>query len=538
MILRITQQYKYKFILCSLLGLANAGLTVWIIEILSSNPASTLPSDQTSWLVKFIGIIFTLLIGLNLNTYFTTKIGVDIRHQLRTFITKKVLSTSYEKITSVGGHKVYSKLTKDIEDISEFISCLPYYIQQILILICCIGFMAYTSLALFCIPFLMFTANLFLMSYLMKKDIAYHQDHRENIDHFNADIKTMVEGSKELSQSSCRNQSFYQHRAQSSIARMKGSDFKQAINSCLIDNWMIISTFIALSSVCLVHFFARIGRPEDVLTFTFLFLYIQSPVQVTTYAKEAFIKARVSIKSIEKLGLNSILDLSHHSKKLQLQPENAIIYKNLVYQYPKGKKAFSLKPINFELKQGEIVFLHGQNGSGKSTFSMLLTGLLSPQSGSISLGNQTIDSSNTRWKNLFGVVYTNSCLFQEVVDQDGKLVESERVENFLRFIKLDHKVKVKDGVLSTVDLSQGQKKRIALLLAYFENAPILVFDEFAADQDPSFRKYFYEHIIHELRAQGKTIFAITHDDTYFHHADRLFVMNQGKLSSDEAFVRA
>jgi putative pyoverdin transport system ATP-binding/permease protein len=96
-------------------------------------------------------------------------------------------------------------------------------------------------------------------------------------------------------------------------------------------------------------------------------------------------------------------------------------------------------------------------------------------------------------------------------------------------LQLDHKVSIKDGAFSTLELSQGQRKRLALLVAYLEDRPFYVFDEWAADQDPLFKDVFYRELLPELKAKGKTVLVITHDDRYFHLADRYIKLEYGQL---------
>ena len=105
----------------------------------------------------------------------------------------------------------------------------------------------------------------------------------------------------------------------------------------------------------------------------------------------------------------------------------------------------------------------------------------------------------------------------------------KRAGEYLHQLELDHVVTVKDGVFSTVKLSRGQRKRLALLTAYLEDRPIYVFDEWAADQDPVFRRIFYLRLLPELKARGKTVVAITHDDRYFGDADRIVKLEEGKV---------
>src|SRR5207237_1258073 len=111
-----------------------------------------------------------------------------------------------------------------------------------------------------------------------------------------------------------------------------------------------------------------------------------------------------------------------------------------------------------------------------------------------------------------------------------------KAQQYLTQLHLAHKVQVKDNTLSTTDLSQGQRKRLALLTAYLEDRPIYLFDEWAADQDPFFKELFYYQLLPELKAKGKTVIAITHDDRYYHVGDRIIKLDSGKIVCDAAVV--
>ena len=102
-------------------------------------------------------------------------------------------------------------------------------------------------------------------------------------------------------------------------------------------------------------------------------------------------------------------------------------------------------------------------------------------------------------------------------------------ELWLEKLGLQGKVSIENNQLSTLDLSQGQQKRVALLLALAARRDILFLDEWAAEQDPQFRRYFYRELLPWFRAQGKTLMIISHDDDYFDVADRVLEMHQGQL---------
>ena len=210
----------------------------------------------------------------------------------------------------------------------------------------------------------------------------------------------------------------------------------------------------------------------------------------------------------------------------------------MTYAYQEAQAAdasFHLSPINFSLNRGETVFLVGKNGSGKSTLSLLLSGLYLPHSGHISVDGVAIDEHNrSAYRQYFSSVFTDFHLFSQLLGGDGALADADLVSAWVAHLHLQDKIHIENSHIQNTALSQGQKKRLGLLLAAVEQRPVLILDEWAADQDPHFRKVFYEQLLPVLKAQGHTIFAISHDDKYFHHADRIIQMHNGKLSDFDA----
>jgi putative ATP-binding cassette transporter len=198
------------------------------------------------------------------------------------------------------------------------------------------------------------------------------------------------------------------------------------------------------------------------------------------------------------------------------------------------EKGFMLGPISLTLQPGEITYIVGGNGSGKSTLAKLITGLYIPQSGSIYLNGALITDHNREWyRQHFSAIFSDFFLFDRCLGFSHDNLDEE-VERYLKQLQLDHKVQVKDGVLSTTRLSQGQRKRLALLTAYLEDRPIYLFDEWASDQEPLLRDLFYREILVKLKERGKTVLVITHDDRYFHMADHIIKLDYGKVEFNRA----
>jgi putative pyoverdin transport system ATP-binding/permease protein len=193
------------------------------------------------------------------------------------------------------------------------------------------------------------------------------------------------------------------------------------------------------------------------------------------------------------------------------------------------EKGFLLGPIDLTIKSGELIFIVGSNGSGKSTLAKLITGLYAPQSGKIFLNSTPITNANIEWyRQHFATTFADAYLFDRYLGFDDPHLDRE-VRKYLKEFQLDRKVSVNNGVLSTTSLSQGQRKRLALLTAFLEDRPIYLFDEWASDQDPSFREIFYEQMLMQLKERGKLVIVITHDDRYFHLADRILKLNYGRV---------
>ena len=190
---------------------------------------------------------------------------------------------------------------------------------------------------------------------------------------------------------------------------------------------------------------------------------------------------------------------------------------------------FSVGPFNITLEAGEMVFITGGNGAGKSTFLKLFTGLYRPDGGRILLDGKLLDQRRQgAYRSLIAAVFTDYHLFRRLYG-----LPAADLSALLRTMEIDHKVSLTGRDFDSLEFSAGQKKRVALIVALLEDRPIIVLDEWAADQDPIFRRKFYEELLPAFKAMGKTVVAVTHDDRYFHLADRRLHMEEGRFSSSE-----
>ena len=272
------------------------------------------------------------------------------------------------------------------------------------------------------------------------------------------------------------------------------------------------------------------------LGYALILLYMAGPMQGIVYSVPVYITAGISLKKIEELGLTfGSSKLNPPSLPVTL-PEIRKDWQQIDlievthhYEREHDSASFTLGPINLSLYAGELVFVVGGNGGGKTTFAKLLAGLYTPDSGKILLDNRPITDQNRDWYcQHFSAVYSDFYVFEQLLGIDSERLNTN-LTRYLAELKLKDKVQIKDGRFSTTHLSLGQRKRLALLVAYLEDRPFYIFDEWAADQDPQFKDVFYHQILKELKARGKTILIITHDDRYYKLADRLIKFEAGSI---------
>jgi putative ATP-binding cassette transporter len=278
--------------------------------------------------------------------------------------------------------------------------------------------------------------------------------------------------------------------------------------------------------------------PEVIVQIMSVILFTTGPMGILIDGVPIISKASVAVEKIQKLETE--LDAWDDSRLTV--PENPfgeskrvpITLNRVFFQYQdvENKKLFSVGPVDLTIHPGEILFITGGNGSGKTTLIKVIAGLYYPQGGVVSLGGRPVNLSNyEHYRGFFSAIFSDFHLFDRLYGL--KDVDEARLHRLLQKMELSEKTDYIQGRFTQMKLSTGQRKRLALVVALMEDRPIYVLDEVAADQDPIFRKYFYEKLLKELKEQGKTLIVISHDDRYFHVADRVLKMEYGKMLTEE-----
>ena len=275
--------------------------------------------------------------------------------------------------------------------------------------------------------------------------------------------------------------------------------------------------------------------------YTLAVLFLITPLTMLLSQIPALERAYLAAERIEELGLSLSATKPEPLAPVQTTDTSwerlELIDVTHSYRQDEENTDFKLGPINLTIYPGELIFLIGGNGSGKTTLVKLLMGLYEPESGEIRVDGKPVTmKERDDYRQQFSVVFYDFYLFERLFGFEAENVDAQS-RKYLDLLQLSHKLEVKNGHLSTVDLSQGQRKRVALLNAYLEDRPIYIFDEWAADQDPQFKRIFYYELVPELKSRGKTVIVISHDDRYYGLADRVIKLESGKIEYDQPVAR-
>ena len=448
----------------------------------------------------------------------------------------QVTRTSLRTLEKKNPSHILAVLTDDISAVAWALQCVPGLTINGAVLVGGAVYLAWLSWTIFVGMLGLLIVGALRYKVLHDRAFRFIYAARESRASLFRHFRSLTEGIKELMMHRGRREAFLSQDVTHTALSLRYLNLVATRQYVIADGWTQFAFYSLIGGMLLV--FADLFKlPAESLTgCLFTILYMMNPLWAVIGTVPTLIRGQVAFEKIEGLGLGfesfeeaQAVDVGFHQETLQ---RPSLELKEVVYSYEDagpGDNRFVLGPVDFRLNPGDLVFIVGGNGSGKTTFVKLLVGLYRQRSGEIRLGGRPIADSNRDWyRQHFSVVFSDFYLFETFFGLDRKAVDG-RVKALLRYLALDQKVQVTGQRLSTTDLSQGQRRRLALLTAYLEDRPFYVFDEWAADQDPQYKEVFYTEVLPELRARGKGVAIITHDDRYYHLGDRIIKLDEGKI---------
>jgi putative ATP-binding cassette transporter len=345
----------------------------------------------------------------------------------------------------------------------------------------------------------------------------------------------LLDGFKELKTNSAKFRNFLSDHLKPLATKAKDLRIKAGL--LIVRRALLFSCSVFMILAALI-FLLPVLAPEEapkLAQLTIFVVFIFGPLNQVAVSYPLFNEAAASIKEIQRVEqqLDSIYErgLEDPVSETGWVPSfDRLHCAALTFSYwdESGRSSFSLESFDFELSTGELVFITGGNGSGKSTFLKVLAGLYPPASGTIAVNGVLVGRDNRQsYRNLFSAIFSDFHLFDRVYGI--KEPDQTQVQRLLEMTDLAEKTSIVDHKVTSVNLSSGQRKRLALVLSLLEDKPILLLDEWAAEQDPPFRRKFYREILPWLKQQRKTVVAVTHDDDHYDVADRVLKMRFGKF---------
>jgi len=462
----------------------------------------------------------------------TLKSLVDLRLRL----TRSILAAPLRHLEKLGPHRLLATLTTDINVIVDSITGIPLLLMHLSVVVSCLIYLAWLSPKVMLEVFGFIVLGVITYQIPVIRGFAHMLKARGLYDGLVKQIRALTEGTKELKMHRRRRRAFVGEVEGAALAFQEENRAGSIIFAAAA-SWGQALVYVVLG--LLIFGLPRLQAMDQriLLSFTVILFQLMVPLEVLMNMLPSLGRASASMRTVEELGF----ELEANSHEREMAVERAVTpgwgrleLRGVTHSYRREneEESFLLGPIDLAFVPGELVFLVGGNGSGKTTLAKLVLGLYAPEAGEVRFAGETItDDNREQYREHFAVVFSDFFVFEKLLGLDAAALD-DAARGYLRRLLLEQKVEVCDGVLSTIDLSQGQRKRLALMTAYLEDRPIYLFDEWAADQDPVFKEVFYLVLLPELRGRGKTVFVISHDDHYFHVADRILKLDYGKIESD------
>jgi putative pyoverdin transport system ATP-binding/permease protein len=516
--------------------LAGVGYTMLIALIKRVLTDGLFSQSRVAWgfLALCLGIPLLGFASQMVLLYLTSKASFELRIQL----SRQILAAPLQQLEKLGPHRLLATVTQDIGSVIELVNVLPQMLTQLAMMVGSIVYLGWLSWKLLLVMLGFMAVGLITHQLPLMRAFRYFRLTREQWDLMYKSFHAVIVGTKELKLNRQRREAFFTQQLEPVAAALRDYGQKGNAIAMAASNWGQILFFIFIGLLLFAAPYLLTIEPQVLIGYTLAVLFLITPLTMLLNQIPALERAYLAAERIEELGfsLSTAKPESLVPSSTSNTPWKRLDLVDVMHSYhqEKGNSEFQLGPINLTLHPGELIFLIGGNGSGKTTLVKLLMGLYEPESGEIRVDGKPVTmAERDDYRQQFSAVFFDFYLFErlfgiEVQDLDGE------TQKYLDLLQLNHKLTVKNGQLSTIDLSQGQRKRVALLHAYLEDRPIYIFDEWAADQDPQFKRIFYYELVPELKARGKTVIVISHDDRYYGLADRLVKLEAGKVEYDEA----
>lgn len=530
--------YRYGLTLLSsvLLSSISAGVTVALLTQINEL-VTGIPSAGGRLLLVGASLLGTLLVVSMASQLLLAKFGGNLITHMRAELARHLMDIEYEKV--MGDKQLaIAPLIEDMTRIVPLVLLGPQLVYNALLVVLCFGYLVSIAAKLFLVLSACLTLTI-TVYFIFARFVRSRFDAARKAEEAVFDcFRSISEGKKELSLADGRKRHFTEVVLRPALQGAQQATVRAQVLGGVYNAWALTVLFGAIFTVAYLGY-ARFSLPSNTVAhFVIAALFLISPITFLTQCAQQSAAGMASLRNLERIGLDLESEFEASARR-RIPPAPAmeawqhIRADGVRYCYPAEEESgYELGPINLDIHRGEVVFLTGGNGSGKSTLLLLLCGLLRPSAGCLLIDDRAVNENLGLYRSLFGGVFGDSFLFSHVLDATGQFLPDSKIQEYLQWLGLGNKVRSSQGKLSRLSLSTGQRKRLALLQCYAQDREICFFDEWAADQDTQFREHFYCVLLPQLKELGKTLLVISHDDRYFHVADRIIKLEGGRIIDD------
>ncbi len=518
-------------ILTGVSGMSSAGVLALINTAAQNATAEKINFSNLLMFAAVVGIFITsqkfiLTEGIVLIEY--------VLHNIRVRLSDKIRRTDLLNIEIIGKAEIYNRLTQETALISQMAAYLVTAIQSGIMLVFILAYIAYLSLMSAILLLVLIGAGVLIFNKNNKKVLTeLVETNKVEIKYFVA-LTDIIDGLKEIKLNRKKGNDLFSHHDNISSLLKK---LKVKTGYLFSVNMVFSQAFLYIVLGAIVFVLPQLNESfsKEIISTTTAMLFAIGPLTSLVSMIPPYEKVNLAVTNIydleeeldAQLNFDEVQPISGENRFINF---NKIEFNSLYFEYHESgnNESFSIGPLDLILKRGEVIFLIGGNGSGKTTFLKALTMLYKSQSGSIYVDDKLVDSRNyLEYRELYSAIFYDFHLFDKLYGLEN--IDPKRINDLLKLMQIDKKTEFKEDRFTIQNLSTGQRKRLALIVTFLEDKPIYIFDEWAADQDPQFKNYFYDILLKKLKAEGKTVIAVSHDDRYFQVADRIIKMDYGKI---------